>query len=187
MAVLVVGGAGYIGSHTAHALKRRGHEVIIYDNLVAGHEALARGFELIVGDVADTAKLQNTTSRSRTNSEDANLTNFFGLEKVLPSVFNVLTGHGEAIVLVKPQFEVGKGQVGKGGVVRDNADHRTVIARVARFAVLHGWHVRGVTASPLKGPKGNREFFLLLTKTGRTLADLDALITKTTAVEEPQT
>lgn len=112
---------------------------------------------------------------------------FISLEKVLPSVFNVLTGHGEAIVLVKPQFEVGKGQVGKGGVVRDNADHRTVIARVARFAVLHGWHVRGVTASPLKGPKGNREFFLLLTKTGRTLADLDALITKTTAVEEPQT
>ena len=63
MAVLVVGGAGYIGSHTAHALKRRGHEVIIYDNLVAGHEALARGFELIVGDVADTAKLSQALRR----------------------------------------------------------------------------------------------------------------------------
>jgi len=46
--------------------------------------------------------------------------------------------------------------------------------------------VRGVTASPLKGPKGNREFFLLLTKTGRTLSDLDALITKVTAEEPPQ-
>jgi hypothetical protein len=45
--------------------------------------------------------------------------------------------------------------------------------------------VRGVTASPLKGPKGNREFFLLLTKTGRTLSDLDALIAKVTAEEEP--
>ena len=63
MAVLVVGGAGYIGSHTAHALKRRGHEVIIYDNLVAGHEALARGFELIVGDVAHTAKLSQALRR----------------------------------------------------------------------------------------------------------------------------
>jgi 23S rRNA (cytidine1920-2'-O)/16S rRNA (cytidine1409-2'-O)-methyltransferase len=110
---------------------------------------------------------------------------FISLEKVLPSVFGVLTLAGEAVVLVKPQFEVGKGQVGKGGVVRDGSHHRAVIARIARFAVLHGWHVRGVTASPLKGPKGNREFFLLLTKTGRTLADLDALITRVTAEEEP--
>jgi 23S rRNA (cytidine1920-2'-O)/16S rRNA (cytidine1409-2'-O)-methyltransferase len=110
---------------------------------------------------------------------------FISLEKVLPSVFNVLTSKGEAVVLVKPQFEVGKGQVGKGGVVRDSSHHRAVVARVARFAVLHGWHVRGVTASPLKGPKGNREFFLLLTKTGRTLAELDALITQTTAEEVP--
>ncbi len=100
-----------------------------------------------------------------------------------PAVFNVLTSKGEAVVLVKPQFEVGKGQVGKGGVVRDSSHHRAVVARVARFAVLHGWHVRGVTASPLKGPKGNREFFLLLTKTGRTLAELDALITQVTAEE----
>ena len=110
---------------------------------------------------------------------------FISLEKVLPSVFGVLTSQGEAVVLVKPQFEVGKGQVGKGGVVRDGSHHRAVIARVARFAVLHGWHVRGVTASPLKGPKGNREFFLLLTKTGRTLTDLDALITRVAAEEEP--
>ena len=110
---------------------------------------------------------------------------FISLEKVLPSVFGVLTSQGEAIVLVKPQFEVGKGQVDKGGVVRDGSHHRMVMARVARFAVLHGWHVRGVTASPLKGPKGNREFFLLLTKTGRTLTDLDTLIAKVTAEEEP--
>ena len=57
LAVLVVGGAGYIGSHAAHALKRRGYEVIIYDNLVAGHTELAKGFELIVGDISDRAKL----------------------------------------------------------------------------------------------------------------------------------
>jgi 23S rRNA (cytidine1920-2'-O)/16S rRNA (cytidine1409-2'-O)-methyltransferase len=110
---------------------------------------------------------------------------FISLEKVLPSVFGVLTSKGEAVVLVKPQFEVGKGQVGKGGVVRDGSHHRAVIARVARFAILHSWHVRGVTASPLKGPKGNREFFLLLTKTGRTLSELDALITQVAAEEPP--
>ena len=111
---------------------------------------------------------------------------FISLEKVLPSVFSVLGPQGEAVVLVKPQFEVGKGQVGKGGVVRDGSHHQAVISRVARFAVLHGWHVRGATASPLKGPKGNREFFLLLTKTGRTLSELDALITRMTEEEPPQ-
>ena len=57
MAVLVVGGAGYIGSHAALALKRRGYEPIIYDNLSAGHASLAQGFELMVGDISDTAKL----------------------------------------------------------------------------------------------------------------------------------
>ena len=106
---------------------------------------------------------------------------FISLEKVLPSVFAVLTHDGEAVALVKPQFEIGKGLVGKGGVVRDAAHHRTVVSRVARFCVLHGWHVRGVTASPLKGPKGNREFFLHLTRSGRTAADLDALIAKAAA------
>jgi UDP-glucose-4-epimerase GalE len=58
MRVLVTGGAGYIGSHTAHALRRRGHEVVAYDNLSTGHAFLADGFELILGDVADTARIR---------------------------------------------------------------------------------------------------------------------------------
>lgn len=57
MAVLVVGGAGYIGSHAAHVLRRKGHDVIIYDNLSTGHRELAEEFELIVGDIADSVKL----------------------------------------------------------------------------------------------------------------------------------
>ena len=57
MAVLVVGGAGYIGSHAAHILRRRGYEPVIYDNLSTGHRELAEGFEFIVGDIADSAKL----------------------------------------------------------------------------------------------------------------------------------
>jgi len=110
---------------------------------------------------------------------------FISVEKVIPSVFNVLTSEGEVVVLIKPQFEIGKGLVGKGGVVRDASHHKTVISRVARFSVLHGWHVRGVTPSPLKGPKGNREFFLYLTRTGRTITDLDNLITRAAESPEP--
>jgi UDP-glucose-4-epimerase GalE len=57
VSVLVVGGAGYIGSHVTHLLRRRGREAIIYDNLSTGHAELAQGFELIVGDISDSAKL----------------------------------------------------------------------------------------------------------------------------------
>ena len=109
---------------------------------------------------------------------------FISLEKVLPAVQSVLSFDGEAVVLVKPQFEVGKGQVGKGGVVRDSAQHREVMERLARYAILHGWHARGVTASPLKGPKGNREFFLHLSLTGKTTPELGPSIARVTA-EEP--
>jgi UDP-glucose-4-epimerase GalE len=63
LAVLVVGGAGYIGSHAAHALKRRGYDVIIYDNLSTGRRILAEGFEVVVGDIADSAKLASVLSR----------------------------------------------------------------------------------------------------------------------------
>ena len=63
MRVLVVGGAGYIGSHVAHALRRRNHEVVIYDNLSTGHAALAQGFELIVGDISDSAEVSSALRR----------------------------------------------------------------------------------------------------------------------------
>jgi UDP-glucose-4-epimerase GalE len=63
VAVLVTGGAGYIGSHAAHALRRKGYEVIIYDNLSTGHKDLANGFELVVADLADTNKLVSVLAR----------------------------------------------------------------------------------------------------------------------------
>jgi UDP-glucose 4-epimerase len=64
VAVLVVGGAGYIGSHAARALKRQGYEVIIFDNLSTGHRALAEGFELIVGDIGDEKTLAHALRRT---------------------------------------------------------------------------------------------------------------------------
>ena len=63
LAVLVIGGAGYIGSHAAHVLRRRGHDVIIYDNLCTGYKELAEGFELVVGDFADKAKIGTVLRR----------------------------------------------------------------------------------------------------------------------------
>ena len=78
---------------------------------------------------------------------------FISLEKVLPAIFSVLASDGEAVALVKPQFEIGKGHVGKGGVVRDAAHHRAVLERLARFAVLHGWHVRGVASFAAQGAR----------------------------------
>lgn len=103
---------------------------------------------------------------------------FISLEKVLRAVMGALADPGEAVLLVKPQFEVGKGQVGKGGVVRDPTRHQAVLGRLARFAILHGWHVLGLAASPLTGPKGNREFLLYLSRHGRTVSELDTLIAR---------
>ena len=107
---------------------------------------------------------------------------FISLEKILPAVFGLVGSGGEAVALVKPPFEVGKGAVGKGGVVRDPSQHQAVVSRLARFSVLRGWHVLGVTASPLKGPKGNREFFLHLSMHGRTAANLEGLIARSVEV-----
>ena len=63
MVVLVVGGAGYIGSHVARSLRRAGHEAIIFDNLSSGHRFLATGFELVEGDIADRTKLSTALRR----------------------------------------------------------------------------------------------------------------------------
>jgi 23S rRNA (cytidine1920-2'-O)/16S rRNA (cytidine1409-2'-O)-methyltransferase len=104
---------------------------------------------------------------------------FISLEKVLPAVFGVLATRCETLALVKPQFEVGRKEVGKGGVVRDPAQQRAAVQRLARFSVLRGWHVLGVTASPLRGPKGNHEFFLHLSTQGRTASDLESMISQT--------
>ena len=87
---------------------------------------------------------------------------FISAEKILPALLTCLAPSGEVVLLVKPQFEVGRGQVGKGGVVRDARLHAAVVLRVARTAAELGLRPCAVCASPLRGPKGNREFFLHL-------------------------
>jgi len=87
---------------------------------------------------------------------------FISLKLVLPQIKTLLANAGEAIALIKPQFEVGKGKVGKGGVVRSADEHARVIDEIKAFALDAGFEVLGVTESPLLGPKGNKEFLLYL-------------------------
>jgi 23S rRNA (cytidine1920-2'-O)/16S rRNA (cytidine1409-2'-O)-methyltransferase len=87
---------------------------------------------------------------------------FIGVALVLPPVLRLLEPGYDALVLVKPQFEAGRDEVGKGGVVRDPEVHRRVLRRVVDAALGWGATTVGVVDSGLPGPKGNREFFLHL-------------------------
>ena len=87
---------------------------------------------------------------------------FISLTRVLPALRGLLPGEGEAVLLVKPQFEVGRWRVGKGGVVRDPAAHADAIAAVIAAAKELDWHPAGLVASPLTGPAGNHEYLLWL-------------------------
>jgi 23S rRNA (cytidine1920-2'-O)/16S rRNA (cytidine1409-2'-O)-methyltransferase len=92
---------------------------------------------------------------------------FISVRTALPPVLALAAPHWEALVLVKPQFEAGRSDVGKGGVVRDPEVHRRVLREVAAAAVDRGADVVGVVDSGLPGPKGNREFFLHLRQSDR--------------------
>jgi 23S rRNA (cytidine1920-2'-O)/16S rRNA (cytidine1409-2'-O)-methyltransferase len=87
---------------------------------------------------------------------------FISLTLVLPAVSTLLADESFVIALIKPQFEVGKGQVGKGGVVRDPLLHGVVVKNLTAFCESLGWECKGVIPSPLLGPKGNREFLICL-------------------------
>jgi 23S rRNA (cytidine1920-2'-O)/16S rRNA (cytidine1409-2'-O)-methyltransferase len=88
---------------------------------------------------------------------------FISLRLVLPGVVALVRPHGTILALVKPQFEVGKGEVGKGGVVRDPEQHRAAVAAIRAAGVSVGLICHGEYASPLPGSKGNREFFVYFT------------------------
>jgi len=88
-------------------------------------------------------------------------TSFISIDKFLSHLLHFLKKGGMTVGLIKPQFEVGKGEVGKGGVVRDEALHQKVIERISKFGQSLGLNALGVVESPLLGPKGNKEFFIL--------------------------
>ncbi|MEG1547793.1 MAG: TlyA family RNA methyltransferase [Clostridia bacterium] len=95
---------------------------------------------------------------------------FISVRLILPCMLNCLTHNAGAVVLVKPQFEAGRGKVGKNGVVRDALVHLQVLETTALFAAKIGFIVTGMDFSPITGPKGNIEFLLMLAKNSDSIA-----------------
>jgi 23S rRNA (cytidine1920-2'-O)/16S rRNA (cytidine1409-2'-O)-methyltransferase len=91
---------------------------------------------------------------------------FISLSKVLEAPLKLGKPRAKLIALIKPQFEAGREEVGKGGVVRDPAVHERVCAAAAQWVQLQGWRVVGITPSPITGPEGNIEFLLGAEKIG---------------------
>jgi len=115
--------------------------------------------------------LEKTNARNLTESEipeavdlivcDAS---FIGLAKVLDRPLTFAKPDARLVALIKPQFEAGREEVGKGGVVRDPAVHERVCADARAWAESQGWHVVGIEKSPITGPEGNVEFLLAATR-----------------------
>ena len=87
---------------------------------------------------------------------------FISLRLILPAARRLLASDGQIVALIKPQFEAGRDQIGKGGVVRDAKIHRQVLANLVNWCEEEGLNPQGLIPSPLLGPKGNREFLLWL-------------------------
>lgn len=91
---------------------------------------------------------------------------FISIKLILPAIYNCLKNGALAVILVKPQFEAGKGKVGKNGVVREEATHIEVLLSCMLFAQSLGFEIQHVDYSPITGPKGNIEFLMVLKKRG---------------------
>lgn len=112
---------------------------------------------------------------------------FISLTLLLEPLIGVLTPTGDLVLMVKPQFEVGKDRLGKGGVVRDPSLWRESVVKVADAAAALGWGVRAVTRSKLPGPAGNVEFFLWCRAGDTTVsgADYDAVVSEPGEMVDP--
>lgn len=97
---------------------------------------------------------------------------FISLCLVLPKVYELLNDSGECVCLIKPQFEAGREKVGKKGVVRDKSTHVEVVEKIVDFAKQTGFTVKGLDFSPIKGPEGNIEYLLYISKKQGEHADI---------------
>ncbi|MGH3353811.1 MAG: TlyA family RNA methyltransferase [Nocardioides sp.] len=143
---------------------------------------------------------ERVTVHDRTNIRDLSLDlvgepvevvvgdlSFISLELVLDSLIRVTRPDGDLALMVKPQFEVGKDRVGKGGVVRDHGLRAEAVNAVAAAAAKRGWGARAVTTSPLPGPSGNVEFFLWLRHGDATVdeAEIEQAVREQRGLENP--
>ncbi|HEX4435611.1 MAG TPA: TlyA family RNA methyltransferase [Solirubrobacteraceae bacterium] len=166
------------GGFTDCLLQRGAREVIAVD---VGYGILDYGLR----SDPRVAVLERTNARSLTPSMLPQGTNdqpptlavvdvsFISLTKILGAVISCLATDYDALAMIKPQFEVGRGKVGKGGVVRDPDDRRTALLDVGRAAISLGAGVLGYHSSGLPGPKGNRETFIHLAPASREGATTD--------------
>ncbi|HSK71493.1 MAG TPA: TlyA family RNA methyltransferase [Pyrinomonadaceae bacterium] len=133
-----------VGTNQLDWKLRNDERVEVRENVNARHlkpEDFPEKFDLIVMDVS-----------------------FISVTKILPPLVDLLKDRGKIITLIKPQFEVGKGEVGKGGIVRDAEKHDRVISEVNDFAEKIGLKISGVIDSPILGAEGNKEFLALYEK-----------------------
>ncbi len=108
---------------------------------------------------------------------------FISLTKVLPVAYMLTKENGEVVALIKPQFEAGREQVGKKGVVRDSNVHKEVIRKVIDFSNSIGFGVKGLSFSPIKGPEGNIEFLVYLYKGKNKMFDIDDVVEQSSSLK----
>ena len=157
--------------------------------------ALDVGHGQLVPALADDPRV---TDRSRTTVRDLRVgdlggavdllvadLSFISLTLVLETFRGLLTDEGDAVVLVKPQFEVGRTRLGKGGIVRAQGDRAWAVTVVARAAVAAGLHPQGLARSPIEGGEGNAEYLLWLTPRDAQSMGWEALVRAADDVTEP--
>lgn len=136
--------------------------------------------------------LERTNFRYITKEEIPETINFFSvdvsfisLKLILPPAYDLLSDSGSAVCLIKPQFEAGRENVGKKGVVRDKSVHKDVVRSVIEFTKEIGFNVGGLNYSPIKGPEGNIEYLMYITKNGENAEiNIDDVVEKSHAALE---
>ncbi|WP_066873056.1 TlyA family RNA methyltransferase [Clostridium mediterraneense] len=98
---------------------------------------------------------------------------FISLTTIMPAVMNLLKEDGEVMALIKPQFEAGKGKVGKKGVVREPEIHKEVIEKIVNYALSNNLNILNIDFSPIKGPEGNIEYLIYLRKSNEKQDDFN--------------
>jgi 23S rRNA (cytidine1920-2'-O)/16S rRNA (cytidine1409-2'-O)-methyltransferase len=146
------------------------------------HESLRTDARVLVRDRTNARELSPAVVPEPCHVATVDVS-FISTRLILPALRSVLAPEADVVVLVKPQFEVGRRQVGRGGIVRDPALHEQALRDVARAAREAGYTVRGACPSPITGAEGNREFFLHLSlgEVSPSPGELETLLRKAVA------